>query len=287
MYTFVVAVFLAAGVAYLAFLVIRHLPDLRNLDVTSISEEKQDKAKEKMLEAQIARQSAKIRTKLSQWFLPQTDFVTGHFKKLKQRIADWETKYQAAHQGHASKSVEELFVESKDLINEEDYSEAEKLLIEIITRDKKNAKAYELLGELYFETKAYDQAEEVYRYLLRLQTIASKDQQQLDDLSLRNKHFDEDETEYITGLEVDPKVAVYYDDLAQVYEATQQPEKALDCFLKASAIEPNNPKYLDKLIEYSLQLGDKGLAKKTFFRLKHINPENAKLDQLKIAIEKM
>ena len=95
------------------------------------------------------------------------------------------------------------------------------------------------------------------------------------------------EREIIGSVSIDNKVAVYYDDLAQIYEIEKKNDKALDCYLKSNAIEPNNPKYLDKVIELAIVAGDKGLAKKTLKRLKEINAENAKLSDFKEAIEKM
>ena len=42
-------------------------------------------------------------------------------------------------------------------------------------------------------------------------------------------------------------------------------------------LEPENPKYIDKLIEISIIVGNKKIAKSGLSQLKKVNPENNKL----------
>jgi tetratricopeptide (TPR) repeat protein len=135
------------------------------------------------------------------------------------------------------------------------------------------------LGQLYFNNKSYDQAEEIYIYLIKLSAISDSGGE------AKSKKLEDAENNLLDTLTVNAKIAVYYDDLAQIYEITGKADKTLDCYLKANMIEPNNPKYLDKIIKLSIELGDKSLAKKTFNRLRQINPENGKLEDLETAIE--
>lgn len=281
-------VIILASLAFLIFLVFRHLPDLKNVKVESIIREKQEVTRDKILRARLMRQGEKIREKVGNWLAPVKNSFIGNLKKLKNKAVELEEKYQLGRLGkNKNLNLDELFASAEKLMTEENFIEAEKILIEIITRNKKSVRAYELLGELYFNNKNYNQAEEIYKHLLKSLIVGKKNQKQLANSALKRGQWEELETEVLSALEVDPKVGVYYDDLAQVCEATGKDNQALDCYLKANAIEPNNPKYLDKLIELSVKLGDKGLAKRTFFRLKQSNPENAKLGELKEAIEKM
>ncbi|MEK7653203.1 MAG: tetratricopeptide repeat protein [Patescibacteria group bacterium] len=266
--------------AYLGYIFFKHLPDLKSLDISSISGEKQGEVRTKILHAKFLRSSAKAREKIRNASKRQKDFFAGKIKEIKEKVSKLEKRYQ----GEATEEKEpvEILKEADDLIKEDDFSTAEKKLIEVIAKDKKNVEAYESLGELYFKNKNYDQAEEVFKYLIKLRTVKSDDA-----AHLKNGRLEEAETDFLSSFEVDPKVVAYYDDLGQIYEVTGKPDKALDAYLKASSVEPNNPKYLDKLTELGVRAGDKGLARRSFNRLKQINPKNGKLAEFKEAIEKM
>ncbi len=261
------------------YIIYKRLPDLRNLDVSSLSSQKQDETKSKMIQAKLWRDSEKLRNVFSKATGSLGVALKGNWVNLKDKVLAWEADYQAKHHKKESKplTLDELFSQAEKMLDEKNSVEAEKVLIEIISKDKENILAYKMLGDLYLEDKSYDQAEEIFKYLIKLTT--AKDN--------KGSKQEEAEVDYLSSLDVDPKLAGYYDDLAQIYELTDKPEKALDSYLRASSIEPNNPKYLDKVIDLGVKMKDKGLASKTFRRLREINPENAKLDEFKEAIEKM
>jgi hypothetical protein len=56
---------------------------------------------------------------------------------------------------------------------------------------------------------------------------------------------------------------------------------------KALEIEPNNPRYLDTILEISIIKKDKVLANETYKRLKEVNPENQKLAEIKEEIAEL
>lgn len=268
---------------YVGYVFIKHLPDLKNLDINSITQEKQGEAKAKIIQAKFLRSSAKLREKFKATADWQKKIFTLKFNKLKERILELEKSYQPENKaGETAKEPAEILKEASDLMKGDDFDSTEKKLIEVIAQDNKNVQAYESLGELYFKNKKYDQAEEVFKHLIKLRAAQGNGS-----ASLKNGKLEEAETEFLSLLDVDSRVALYYDDLGQIYEMTGKDEKALDAYLKAASIEPSNPKYLDKLIKLGIKAGDKGLAKKSFNRLKQINPENAKLEEFKEALEKM
>lgn len=287
---FLIIVIVFCG-AILGYMVFKRLPDLRALDTSSIPEEKQEATRTKILEAKFSRTSAEMSKKIGAAVTPFRESFVSRFRELKDKVSRLEETYKSEAAKKKQKrppTINELFVLAKDLIDRDDFPGGEKALIEIISRDNKNVAAYEMLGDLYFDNRSYDQAEEIYKYLLKLYTLKNKkSKKQLDALNLSSDEMQQLETDFLADLDIDPKVATYYDDLGELYEATGKVDKGLEAYLKATAIEPSNPKYLNRLIDFSIKAGDKTLAKKTFNRLKQINPENAKLGELYEAIEKM
>lgn len=287
MYLFLVLGILIASLVLLGVIVLRRLPELRVLDLKDIPEEKKDATKIKILEAKFLRQHQKTQEKLGKVVSPFKAKTSMFAQKLSDKVKLIEKKYKRQEQIEETrvKSINELFGEAEAFIEEENYNEAEKNLIEVLARDKKNFQAYEMLSELYRRTKSYDQAEEVIKYLIKLKSL--KFRQDKTPEYLKREKLEDAEDEILGAVDLDTGLSRYYDDLAEIYEAMGKPEKALDSYLKANAIEPNNPKFLDKVIELAIVIGDKGLVKKTYRRLKEINPENAKLGGFKEALEKM
>lgn len=279
----ILAILIIISGGYLFYLVFKKLPDVKNLDINSIPDEKQVEARLKILESKFFRSRTETKEKLGKVFSPSFKKGFSFFSNIKDRILSLEAHYKMRDKKPVEekpKTIDELIKEGKELLYKGDYVPAEKSLIEVIARDSKKIKAYELLGELYFNNKSYDQAEEIYIYLIKLSAA--------NDFSgdgVKGKKLEEAENDLLDTINVNIKIGTYYDDLAQIYEIVDKMDKSLDCYLKANMIEPNNPKYLDKVIELSIKLGDKSLAKKTLYRLRQINPENGKLKDLESAIE--
>lgn len=278
---------LAAALALLLRIILRRLPELRVLDISQIPEERQDKNKISILEAKFLRRKKTADKKIGQIVMPIKGYFVSLIAKAKNNVALMEKKYK--RQGEIdevrTKSINELLSEAKARMSSGEYAQAEKFLIEVISRDKKNTEAYEALSDIYRSTKNYGQAEEIVRYLIKLKSLKYRKGKNAD--SLKKDRIEDSEVEMLETLDTDDELARYYGDLANIYELMQKKEKALDAYLKANAILPNNPKFLDRVIDLAIGVGDKGLAKKTYNRLKEINPENAKLERFREALEKM
>lgn len=267
-------------------LVWRHLPELRALDISTIPQEKQGNTKIKILEAKFLRQNKTTAAKVNKVMTPVKEWLGSLSKKLSQRIEVLEKKYKRHEviEETRTKSIVELLAEAQAQMAAEEYALAEKNLIEVIARDKKNFSAYELLAEIYRLSRSYVQAEEILRYLIKLKSLKYRRSSQE---PLKRAKFEDLETVTLQAVDVDQDLARYYDDLAKVYEAMGKKDRALDAYMKANTILPNNPKFLDKITELAISINDDGLARKTFKQLKEINPDNAKLESFAAALEKM
>jgi tetratricopeptide (TPR) repeat protein len=271
----------------LARIIWRHLPELKILDINSIPKEKHVDTKAKILESKFLRQSDKTRQRLDKVIGPIKAGVGGLKSRLQEQVQTLEKKYQRHGEVEEAKtkSINDLFVEAEQLLAKDDLAAAERDLIEIISRDKKSIRAYELLSDVYRSGKNYEQAAEVIKYLIKLKSLKYRKKNPVE--PLQKEKLEDTEAAMLETINVDVEIAGYYDDLGKVYEILGKIDKALDNYLKANAIEPNNPKYLDKVIDLAILVKDKGLAKKTYRQLKEINPENAKLARFKEALEKM
>ena len=75
--------------------------------------------------------------------------------------------------------------------------------------------------------------------------------------------------------------------LAEVAKDSENKEEAIDNISRALVIEPNNPRYLDMMLEISIINKDKIKALDAYNKLIEVNPDNQKLAGFKEEIEKL
>jgi tetratricopeptide (TPR) repeat protein len=73
--------------------------------------------------------------------------------------------------------------------------------------------------------------------------------------------------------------------ISECFEAERDVSGAFRHLQKAVELAPNNPKYLDFLLEVSIMLEEKETALETYEKFHAINPENQKLSEYKARIE--
>lgn len=154
-----------------------------------------------------------------------------------------------------TKVIKDLFKEAEVAEKREDENVAENKLLEIINLDQKNLLAFFLLGQLYYDNKKFTEAIQTLSYALKL---AVKKKQEND-------------------LEEEVAIAEIYFSLAKVGRDMERLDYALECIRESLDLEPNNPRYLDLILDLSIIKKDKGLAWTYFNKMSAINPENNKL----------
>jgi len=186
-----------------------------------------------------------------------------------------------------NKKTDLLLAECKDLKVREDYQEAEKKCIEVISLDPKNMEAYYHLGEIYTALKDYEHAKEIYKFLIKLNAQDDIAYSGLGDIAAAMGNFQEAKDDYIHSIILSSKTASHHLDLCETYMALDDQKNALKSCQAAVKLEPKNPRNLDALLKISIQTKNKSLAVRTFDKLKKVNPENQKLGELKEVIDKI
>lgn len=247
-------------------LISRKAKDLSRSSVLSPKQHKELKTKEQIIAKRLERKFSKFGRVLADISGPITSLAKSVFRGAFTGLRELESRYhhrsltnevgEARATGHA---IIKLNSEVSAHINDENYKDAEKKLIEMISLDPMNSDTYRKLGELYVETRQYDLAKETYNYVI----------------TLVKKVIDEMETNDGT---MNVVLASDYLNLGSVHRSCGQLDDAVQCFEKACQLDRNNPKNLDFLLDSSLDAKNKPLAWEAFDRLKEANPENNKLD---------
>ena len=123
----------------------------------------------------------------------------------------------------------------------------------MLSYENQNLEAYQALGDIYFNKKEWENAQQTLEHLVKLT----------------------------------PNDPAVHQELGEVYLALDEDQKAFDYFHQAVELEGNNPKYLTSLLELAIKLKKKVLAVTTLRQLKEANPENQALDDFEKQIEEL
>jgi len=241
---------------------VRKFSALASLDVGSIQAEKEAKVKEQIIGDRFKRNLVRWSSRIVKVFQAANRAINILAKWTQAKLYELIDKYKRETilpSDDKEKRIKELFAEAEELDEKEMTEEAEKKYIEIIGFDSKNLKAFKALGNLYLEVKNYEDAKQTFSHILNL----------------------------IGDSEETGQAAEIYFNLGLVSRAMGREEEALENIKKALKIEPNNPRYLDIMLEIGIIIKDKIIALDTYERLVKANPENQKLIEFKEQIDEL
>ena len=164
---------------------------------------------------------------------------------------------------------------------------AERLFIEVIKTNPREAEAYRGLGKTYLAMEKLKEAKETFEFLAKLKPDEDRVYNYLGMVAEAQGKKAEAIRYFEEAVRLNDKLAVRFYDLGRMYVSAKRPAAALRNFARAAEIEPNNPKYLDQLLEMSIITGDVDLAQEVYDRLRLTNPDNQKLPGFKQRIEEM
>ncbi len=268
MFTVISLIVIGLAVVVIATIFVKKFPALAILDAANIPGEKEAKFKEQIIKARVERDMARWSGFFGRIWLWLSSSLRSSLKSQQENLKKIKTNYQTNIKMswlEKQKKIKELLSAAEDFLKKEDVKAAEAKLLEVIGLNQKNLGAFFKLGELYEVQKKWSEASQTFYHALRL---------------ARQHHGDKDELGEITLQKI-------YFSLSEVEKGAGNIEAALENIREALEIEPNNPRYLDLILDLSIIRKDKELAWECWQRLASANPDNNKLGELKELIEKM
>lgn len=285
MYNIIPFFLILISLSAIIIIVIRKFSALATLDVGSIQQEKEARIKEQIISNRFKKIFVKWGYRTSRIARPTGRSISSFLKWISNKlieVKDNYTKEEATEPADIKARIEELFLEAQDRAKKEEYDEAEKKYIEIISLDSKNIKTFKMLGRLYSDIKNYQEAKQTFEHTLKL----------LDDME--DAFRTPDETQGKTDEEIQTQLndinsersSIYY-DLTLACRAMENIDEAIATMKKALKLEPNNPRYLDTILEIGIINKDKIIALDAYNKLKEVNAENNKLEEFKKQIDEL
>ena len=246
------------------FIVLRRFPALAVLDVENIPEEKEQQTKEKIIKQRMKRKLSFLEKIFNNIFV----FLNNIFNKLSEKLKFLQEEKKQKKEINVLSEVDSgekikiLFSQAEELIKKEDWDEAEKKLIEIISVDDKNFLAFWRLGEVYYSKNKYQEAKQTLLYALKLSEV-------LIDSSSNND------------------IANLNYSLALINQELDDLDGAIFHLKKSLEIDRNNPRYLDLMLNLCIIKKDKFKAEDFLNRIKDVNPENNNISDWENKIENL
>lgn len=263
MFNIIPLLIILISLSVIIVVVVRKFSTLANLDVDNMPAEKEARFKEKLISERLKRMFLKWNFKVKKNVGPAINTtgrgLTWAYEKLNE-IKDRHAPQKKMSEDDFEKKINNLYTKADDFLKEDNLAEAEKVLIEIIGLNSKDTKAFKMLADLYFDKKSHEEACQTYEHVLKILEDNEKDEE-------------------IPAETLAEKARLYF-DISLACKEQENFSKAKVNIEKALEIEPNNPRFLDTLVEISIIGKDKERALKTLEKLKKADPNNKKLSEI-------
>ena len=263
---------------------------LSSLDLKSIPAEKEASMKERIISNRLKRNFVRWGSKAMRVIRPAGSAVSGLVKRSYKKLSELKEDYKGEEhipESSLKEKTEQLFIEAEAFEKSNDLPAAEKKYIEIIGIDSKNIQAFKNLAQVYFELKNYEEAKQIFEHILKLKDDDAEAYGGLAEIAKENGDLNKAKDEYLKSLNINSHRSQTYFDLALVYNAMDNVKEARQNIKKALDIEPNNPRYLDAMLDISIINKDKAAALDAYEKLKNANPDNQKLEEFKRKINEL
>ena len=291
MWNIIGIILVLAGVVLIWSVLVKKFPQLKLIDLSTMAKERHAEVKARIMQARFDRSLGAVTAKTADVTSKASGKVKGLYERAYGSLKKMEAKMDGGRKA-AARPAEPVdsgaaLDEAQKARSEERYEDAERMYIEVLKSDPKNADAYRGLAELFIDQKLYDQAAETLEFLLRLTGDDDRALGRLGQVEASRGNFQEAEARYLRSIEISANAGAYRADLGRVYLAAGEAKKAQEQFRTALQSEPHHPKYLDYFLEASILVGDPDSAREALGALEEVNPENAKLADFRSRIEAM
>ncbi len=277
---------LVLGLLALLGLVVRKLPVLRVIDTSKVEGLSQRLVKLKLVELRLRRKLQVAAQFLGRKFGLSQELAQGGFQGVRGLFHQAAAKLERRLDRHTNqaKTPAELLAEAEGALKAGHSAEAERAYLEVIRHEPHSLPAYVGLGEVYLGSREYEQAKEVFEYLvgrglpsahLGLARSAAGQGQ----LELARSEY---QLALAQGNALQPQL-----ELARVLQALGDPAEAFQHLREAYVLEPRNPKLLDFYIELSIVNGQPIEAQAALDTMREVNPDNQKIPELALAVRQL
>lgn len=266
-YDIIPLIIMITSLTIIIFIVIRKFGELAAIDLATLVTERDAKVKKDIMDQRFVRFTTKLKQFIKKIFAPFFNLIEKNFKNLKSKAKESykeiEKKQILNVKSNPSKEnvvkkhdiIQDKLSKAKEAYSKNEYLKAEELYIDVINLDGNNLGAYEGLVDIYYALKDYEKEKQTLFFILKL-------------IKKRGKYRVDKST-----------VAKFYHKLAELSLLEGDQILAIENLKQVIELEPNNPKYIDQLLDLAIIEKEIDLSQSLLLRLRNVNPENKKLTE--------
>jgi tetratricopeptide (TPR) repeat protein len=286
----------------IGFLVYRTYPQLTLIKEDTIPEIREAKKKYDIVKRRLEERAKKQKTAGEIQFVPFQVVWNNIQQQFRNKVNAIAEQVRAEQTSHQQKALSELSTEEKQqqakekirdakrAYDQDEFEFAEKCFIEAIRIDPHAVDAYRGLAQVYIAQDQLIEAKETYHFLHQLSPSDDSILLQLAEIAELEGDIRSAVAYYEQALLINDSHAVRFAKLGELLNRLEEYETAFEAWGQAVELEPQNPKYLDNLIETGIMVEQIGVVEQALQQLRTVNPENKKItifqDKLRLLKEK-
>lgn len=264
-----------------AWVLIKKLPVVKMINTDQINDNNGNQVKTVITEARLKRKLEIFFHKLNELSHPLTNLTKKYSNQVKDKIKLWEgeLKQKIVQQTEGTRPILDLLKQAEQARDQEDWEQGERLYLEVIRQSPKEIKAYDGLGELYLSAQYWEEAQELYYYLVKHRQVNPFYHVGLARALTGQGKLELAKSEYLQCIDRGMVSSQMYFELARLYKDLGQLPMAWEAISQARRLESGNPRILDFFIEISILNGRPTDAQSGLDDLRKANPANKKIAQ--------
>lgn len=296
----IISIFFAvASLTVIVSIIWRHYHQITLLNVESLPHMREEHKKDEFIRKKAAQKSSQVHARVKKIIIIPIVHIARSIQSKFRRFVGMVERRAMMHDTKKRKfatpeeetqrelSLQQLMLEARRDLTQEDYETAEKKFLAVLRQDPKNVDAYKGLAEVYQKQGQIIEAKETYQFVLQIDPNDDITLVKLGDMYEEEGRLEKAVEYYEAAVLINPHNPLRFAKLYDLLFELKQYETALEAIIQALEIEPQNPKYLDNFIEVAILLKQKDLADKGYHELRMINPENQKLQSFRQRIDEL
>jgi len=288
-----------ASLGAVGFIIYKKFPQLANLDVAVLPEEKFERKKYEIVTRRVRQNGMEFGKKIGGKLKPVDNFwrqiqlkfriYVGKIERLMhhEEMAKNAKEILEMTQEERSEKITALLKSGNNNLVSKNFDLAEQDFISAIKLDSKLSEAYRGLGETYLAKGSIEEGKQTLDYVLYLEPDNDSIMARLAEIYEEQNDVEKAIEYYQRAVVVNDSLSPRFAHLAVLLLKLGQNEVAKEAACQAVELEPQNPKYLDLMVETAILCQDKKTAEDGFARLRLVNPENTKLLEFKDRINRI
>ena len=171
-------------------------------------------------------------------------------------------------------AINELMKKADQDLMSENYEEAQKTLIQVLSLDENNRKANELIARLYLNSNQDKKAELIYKKLIDLYPFAPNYYSNLGHSFYQRRQFKIAARYYERAVNLDRNNPHRYTDLGNIYATKKDFPQALEYYSKAHRLNVRDINLMFLIVDICLQNTDPITAREYLHKILDYEPYN-------------